>query len=147
MCVCSKGIASLQGQLQIQAPFKKSLRTSGFSCSAEPGLLVQLQNGTVKLMSLVLPGAWCLSLDAALHTMALHGPWIHIAAASSFAVVEPFFASLTLMGSWKISHLYFPLHSMPAFFCYATLSVRDNSARSWNLNKCSMILQETFSSD
>lgn len=50
MHVSSKGITSLQSQLQ--NPFPKSLRTSGFSCSVESRLLVQFKSGTVKMESL-----------------------------------------------------------------------------------------------
>lgn len=74
---------------------------------------------------------------------------LHTATGSSFAVVGPFSSPLTLMSSWEISHLsrfYSAFHSC-IFFVMHHLSVRDNNERSWNLNKCCMILQETISYD
>lgn len=155
MHVCSKGITSLQSQLQ--NPFPKSLRTSGFSCSVESRLLVQFKSGTVKMESL--DTIWP---DWSLFRVCVFWVWLeavlltHCCSAQCGPPWSPNSCSnwILFCSSWTLfcsSYSYGFLGDFPSFFifpcipflhifCYATPSVRNNSARSWNLNKCSMIL-------
>lgn len=115
MYICSKGTTSLQSWLQDLAPFPRRMRTSGFTCSVEPKLLLYLKTR-------------------------MHGPACSLNSCSNWIL---FWSSWTLLRFyqchgflWDFSSLFPPPFHSCLFFLLlcSTKCQEENTVRSWNLN-------------